>query len=233
MSKAIDCVGGRVSADVSRALAPHGELIVYGALSTHRQTDPDNLTIPIFARSLIYGTKTVRGFWLFCWITETPKDRMAAAIDRTLQLADSGAARAGGPADPPRNVQRGGLFGRNSRARGANRCWYSNGKSQTLPVEEPDGQNNNGCGRNGFETQQPPTQKHRNLHTVKPSHRGHGRPTIDWPIFQECTRPGIGRAPTVRAVTRRTRRRPGLDRTVGIVLTRRFARHRLVVRHRV
>ena len=91
--KAIDCVSGQVGADVSRALAPGGELVVYGALSTHRQTDPDKLTIPIFARSLIYETKTVRGFWLFRWFTQTPKDRIAAAIDRTFRLADSGALR--------------------------------------------------------------------------------------------------------------------------------------------
>lgn len=90
VSKAIDCVSGQVGADVSRALAPHGELVVYGALSTHRQTDPDKLTIPIFARSLIYDTKTVRGFWLFRWFTETPSDRMAAAIARTVHLADNG-----------------------------------------------------------------------------------------------------------------------------------------------
>ncbi len=93
VSKAIDCVSGQLGADISRALAPHGDLVVYGALSTHRQTDPDKLTIPIFARSLIYDTKTVRGFWLFRWLTETPKNRMAAAIDRTLQLADSGVLR--------------------------------------------------------------------------------------------------------------------------------------------
>ncbi|ORW84663.1 NADPH:quinone reductase [Mycobacterium sp. IEC1808] len=93
VSKAIDCVSGQVGADVSRALAPHGELIVYGALSTHRQTDPNKLTIPIFARSLIYETKTVRGFWLFRWLTETPKDQIVATINRTLQLAESGALR--------------------------------------------------------------------------------------------------------------------------------------------
>src|SRR6201991_2206379 len=93
VSKAIDCVSGQVGADVSRALAPGGELVVFGALSTHRRTDPDKLTLPIFARSLIYETKTVRGFWLFRWFTTTPKDRMAATIDRTLQLADSGALR--------------------------------------------------------------------------------------------------------------------------------------------
>src|ERR1700727_2631140 len=82
--KGIDCVSGQVGADVSRALAPGGELVVYGALSTHRQTDPDKLTIPVFARSLIYATKIVRGFWLFRWFNETKKDRMLAVIDRTL-----------------------------------------------------------------------------------------------------------------------------------------------------
>ncbi|MEV5646801.1 zinc-dependent alcohol dehydrogenase family protein [Nocardia sp. NPDC052254] len=91
--KAIDCVGGQVGADVSHALAPHGELIVYGALSTHRHTDPAELTIPIFARSLIYDTKTVRGFWLLRWLTETPGDRLTATIDRTLHLVNSGALR--------------------------------------------------------------------------------------------------------------------------------------------
>jgi NADPH:quinone reductase-like Zn-dependent oxidoreductase len=93
VAKAIDCVSGQVGADVSRALAPGGELVVYGALSTHRQTAPEKLTIPVFARSLIYETKIVRGFWLFRWFTATPKDRMAAVIDRTVQLADSGALR--------------------------------------------------------------------------------------------------------------------------------------------
>lgn len=91
--KAIDCVSGQVGADVSHALAPHGDLVVYGALSTHRQTDPDKLTIPIFARSLIYETKTVRGFWLFRWFNETPRDRINATIEHTVHLADSGALR--------------------------------------------------------------------------------------------------------------------------------------------
>ncbi|MDH6247472.1 NADPH:quinone reductase-like Zn-dependent oxidoreductase [Mycobacterium sp. OTB74] len=90
VSKAMDSVSGQVGADVSRALAPGGELVVYGALSTHRQTEPDRLTIPVFARSLIYETKSVRGFWLFRWFNQAPRDRMAAAIDRTIQLVDSG-----------------------------------------------------------------------------------------------------------------------------------------------
>jgi NADPH:quinone reductase-like Zn-dependent oxidoreductase len=93
VAKAIDSVSGQVGADVSRALAPGGELVVYGALSTHRQTDPGKLTIPVFARSLIYETKTVRGFWLFRWLTQTPKDQLAATIERTVRLADSGVLR--------------------------------------------------------------------------------------------------------------------------------------------
>jgi NADPH2:quinone reductase len=104
VSKAIDCVSGQVGADVSRALAPSGELVVYGALSTHRQTDADKLTIPIFARSLIYETKTVRGFWLFRWLSQTPKDRIAAVIDRTIRLADSRALRV--PEGQPIPVER-------------------------------------------------------------------------------------------------------------------------------
>ncbi|MGB8405789.1 MAG: zinc-dependent alcohol dehydrogenase family protein [Mycobacterium sp.] len=90
VSKAIDSVSGQLGADVSRALAPGGELVVYGALSTHRQIEADKLTIPVFARSLIYETKTVRGFWLFRWFNRTPQDRLIATIDRTSQLADSG-----------------------------------------------------------------------------------------------------------------------------------------------
>ncbi|MCX8564605.1 zinc-dependent alcohol dehydrogenase family protein [Mycolicibacterium mucogenicum] len=91
--KAIDSVSGQVGADVSRALAPGGELVVYGALSTHRQTEADKLTIPVFARSLIYETKTVRGFWLFRWFNQTPKERMTATINKTIQLLDSGVLR--------------------------------------------------------------------------------------------------------------------------------------------
>ncbi|MFD1274137.1 hypothetical protein ACFQ51_28170 [Streptomyces kaempferi] len=53
--------------------------MVYGALSTHRQTDPAALTIPLQARSVIYETKVVRGFWLNRWFaTATPEDALRA-----------------------------------------------------------------------------------------------------------------------------------------------------------
>jgi NADPH2:quinone reductase len=88
--KAIDCVAGQVGADVSRSLAPGGEMIIYGALATHRETDPDKLTIPLFARSLIYGAKSVRGFWLDRWFATTPRERIGATLAKTIGLVASG-----------------------------------------------------------------------------------------------------------------------------------------------
>jgi NADPH2:quinone reductase len=88
--KAIDCVAGQVGADVSRSLAPGGEMIVYGALSTHRQTEPEQLTIPLFAQSIIYGTKVVRGFWLHRWFSTAPQEQIGAALAKTFGLVADG-----------------------------------------------------------------------------------------------------------------------------------------------
>jgi NADPH:quinone reductase-like Zn-dependent oxidoreductase len=87
--KALDCVGGQLGADVFRALAPEGELLVYGALSTHRQTDPAALTIPLFARSVIYEAKRLRGFWLFRWVVSTPPDETMATVAEAHELVTS------------------------------------------------------------------------------------------------------------------------------------------------
>ncbi|MBP0590832.1 zinc-dependent alcohol dehydrogenase family protein [Paraburkholderia sp. LEh10] len=86
VTKAIDCVSGQVGADVSRSLAPGGEMLVYGALSTHRQTNADKLTLPLFPRSMIYETKTVRGFWLYRWFTTTPAEKISALLKQTIEL---------------------------------------------------------------------------------------------------------------------------------------------------
>ncbi|MGW5277957.1 zinc-binding dehydrogenase [Streptomyces collinus] len=87
--KAIDCVADPVGAQVSQALAPHGELVVYGALSTHRQTDPAALTIPLQARSVIYETKTVRGFWLNRWFgSAAPEETLHALAQAGGLVAD-------------------------------------------------------------------------------------------------------------------------------------------------
>jgi NADPH:quinone reductase-like Zn-dependent oxidoreductase len=84
VGKAIDCVAGRLGGEVSRSLSPSGEMIVYGALSTHRQTVPDRLALD--ARSMIYGTKTVRGFWLYRWFSTTPQQQIGAALAQTFEL---------------------------------------------------------------------------------------------------------------------------------------------------
>ncbi|MBY8881211.1 zinc-dependent alcohol dehydrogenase family protein [Streptomyces sp. PLK6-54] len=87
--KATDCVAGPVGAQVSQAMAPGGEVVVYGALSTHRQTDPAALTIPLSARSLIYETKVVRGFWLNRWFgTTSPADAARALSEVRNLVAD-------------------------------------------------------------------------------------------------------------------------------------------------
>jgi NADPH:quinone reductase-like Zn-dependent oxidoreductase len=84
--KAIDCVAGQLGADVSRSLAPGGEMVVYGALSSHRQAEAERLTLPLDARSLIYGTISVRGFWLYRWFTATPQQQIGAALAQTFKL---------------------------------------------------------------------------------------------------------------------------------------------------
>jgi NADPH:quinone reductase-like Zn-dependent oxidoreductase len=87
--KAIDCVSGHVGAQVSQALAPGGEVVIYGALSTHRQTDPAALTIPLQARSVIYETKAVRGFWLNRWFgTASPADALRSLSEVRSLVAD-------------------------------------------------------------------------------------------------------------------------------------------------
>ncbi|MEW2258665.1 zinc-dependent alcohol dehydrogenase family protein [Streptomyces sp. NPDC047869] len=88
--KAVDCVAGAVGAQVSQALAPGGEVVVYGALSTHRQSDPSALTIPLQARSLIYETKTVRGFWLNRWFGAASPEDVLRALSQVRGLVADG-----------------------------------------------------------------------------------------------------------------------------------------------
>jgi hypothetical protein len=49
------------------------------------------VTVP--ANALIYGTKTVRGFWLYRWFTTTPPEQIEAALSQTLELVAGGALR--------------------------------------------------------------------------------------------------------------------------------------------
>lgn len=69
---AIDCVGGEVGGEIVRNLAPAGMLVQFGALSSHRQTDPAKYMMPVFSPKLIYSAATVRGWWIPRWLETQP-----------------------------------------------------------------------------------------------------------------------------------------------------------------
>jgi NADPH2:quinone reductase len=83
---AIDCVAGELGAEIARNLAPGGTMLVYGALSSHRQTDPSKFAMPIFAPQLIYSTATVRGWWLPRWVPAQPLAEIRAATTNLLTM---------------------------------------------------------------------------------------------------------------------------------------------------
>jgi NADPH:quinone reductase-like Zn-dependent oxidoreductase len=91
VERAIDCVAGDVGAEVARNLAPAGTMLVYGALSSHRQTDPAKFTMPLFAPRLIYSTATVRGWWLPRWVGSQPLAEVRAAASDLLTMLSNGA----------------------------------------------------------------------------------------------------------------------------------------------
>ena len=90
VERAIDCVAGELGAEVARNLAPAGTMLVYGALSSHRQTDPAKFTMPLFAPRLIYSTATVRGWWLPRWASSQPLDEVRAATRDLLAMLSNG-----------------------------------------------------------------------------------------------------------------------------------------------
>ncbi|WDD37009.1 zinc-dependent alcohol dehydrogenase family protein (plasmid) [Nostoc sp. UHCC 0926] len=90
VSKAIDCVAGEVGAEIIRNLAPGGMMLQYGALSTHRQTDPQKLVMPVFSPKLIYSTGTIRGWWLPRWIASQSLSQVRNTVAELLSLIASG-----------------------------------------------------------------------------------------------------------------------------------------------
>ncbi|HLH06505.1 MAG TPA: zinc-dependent alcohol dehydrogenase family protein [Terriglobales bacterium] len=90
VERAIDCVAGDIGAEIARNLAPGGTMLVYGALSSHRQTDPAKFLMPIFAPRLIYSTATVRGWWLPRWVPSQPLAEVRTATIELLTLLSKG-----------------------------------------------------------------------------------------------------------------------------------------------
>jgi len=99
IERAIDCVAGELGADIVRNLAPDGTVLVYGALSGHRQTDPAKFLMPLFAPRLIYSTSTVRGWWLPRWVSSQPLSELRAATSDLLTMLANGALA------PPESVR--------------------------------------------------------------------------------------------------------------------------------
>jgi NADPH2:quinone reductase len=91
VERAIDCVAGDLGAESARNLAPAGTMLVYGALSSHRQTDPAKFIMPLFAPRLIYSTATVRGWWLPRWVPSQPLAEMREATSDLLTMLSTGA----------------------------------------------------------------------------------------------------------------------------------------------
>jgi len=91
IERAIDCVAGELGAEVARNLAPAGVMLVYGALSSHRQSDPAKFLMPLSAPRLIYSTATVRGWWLPRWVPSQPLSEVRAATSELLTMLSKGA----------------------------------------------------------------------------------------------------------------------------------------------
>ncbi len=83
---AIDCVAGEVGGEIVRNLAPTGMLVQFGALSSHRQTDPANFLMPVFSPKLIYSAATVRGWWLPRWLETSPIDNVTNVLTDLLSM---------------------------------------------------------------------------------------------------------------------------------------------------
>jgi NADPH:quinone reductase-like Zn-dependent oxidoreductase len=84
--RAIDCVAGRTGAAIARALAPGGRLLVYGALSAHRQTDASAFELPLFAPRLIYSAADIRGWFLYHWIATNQLGAASEVLEHVLKL---------------------------------------------------------------------------------------------------------------------------------------------------
>lgn len=91
VERAIDCVAGDLGAEIVRNLSPAGTMLVYGALSSHRQTDPAKFLMPLFAPRLIYSTATVRGWWLPRWVPSQPLAEIRTAVSDLLTMLLKGA----------------------------------------------------------------------------------------------------------------------------------------------
>jgi hypothetical protein len=61
-------------------------MLPYGALSSHRRTDPQKLVMPVFSPKLISSTATVRCWWLTRWVDTQPLPHDRDVVTQILSL---------------------------------------------------------------------------------------------------------------------------------------------------
>jgi NADPH:quinone reductase-like Zn-dependent oxidoreductase len=83
---AIDCVAGEVGGEVVWNLGPTGMLVQFGALSSHRQTDPTKFLMPVFSPQLIYSAATVRGWWIPRWLETQPIESVRNILTDLMKM---------------------------------------------------------------------------------------------------------------------------------------------------
>jgi len=90
IERAIDCVAGEVGGEIVRNLAPTGTMVQFGALSSHRQTDPAKFLMPVLSPKLIYSMATVRGWWIPLWLESQPIDTVTRVMTNLLDMIAAG-----------------------------------------------------------------------------------------------------------------------------------------------
>jgi hypothetical protein len=65
-------------------------MLQYGALSSHRQTNPQKYTMPVFSPKLIHSTATVRGWWLPRWVASQPIAQVSQTLAGLLLMLAEG-----------------------------------------------------------------------------------------------------------------------------------------------
>jgi hypothetical protein len=61
-------------------------MLQYGALSSHRQTDPQKLVMPVFSPKLIYSTASASRWWLTRWVDTQPLPHFRDVATQILSL---------------------------------------------------------------------------------------------------------------------------------------------------
>ena len=62
----------------------------FGALSSHRQTDPAKFVMPVFSPKLIDSAATVRGWWIPRWLETQPSEVVIQMMTDLLRMIGEG-----------------------------------------------------------------------------------------------------------------------------------------------